>query len=84
MEKQGDSNKWQCPNCYKSVSPNYKYKSHLIRGLCFKPLSDHHQQALVEIKDELKSELTHMFRDAAEELKQELKSTTNQPSSANT
>ena len=83
MEKQSGLT-WTCPHCYKLFSPNYKYKSHLKRCLCFKPISDHHQQALVEIKDELKSELTNMFRDAIEELKQEIKLNTYQPSLANT
>ena len=51
--------------------------------LCFKPISDHRQQAIFQIKDELKAEFTNMFRDAIDELKQELKSSANQSPSAN-
>ena len=64
MEDQTKLNTWVCPHCHKKFSPNDKYKSHLQRCLCFKPITDHHQQAIFEIKTELKTELTNMFRDA--------------------
>ena len=70
MEDQLKLNTWECPQYYKRISPNYKYKSHLKRCLCFKPIKDHHQQAIIEIKTELKNELTNMFMDAIDELRQ--------------
>ena len=79
MEDQTKMNTWVCPHCVKTFSRNYKYKSHLKRCLCFKPIKDHHQQAIIEIKAELKTELTNMFRDAIDELRKELKSSVNQP-----
>ena len=77
MEGQQKLNNWTCPHCYKHFSLNYKYKSHLKRCLCFKPIKDHHQQAIIEIKTELQTELTNMFRDAIDELRKELKSSIN-------
>ena len=82
MEDQIKLKTWVCPHCYKKVSPNYKYKSHVKRCLCFKSTSDHHQQAIFEIKTELKNELANMLRDAVYELEQELKSPANQSPSA--
>ena len=69
MENQIKLNTWVCPHCYKKFSPNYKCKSHLKRCLCFKPISEHYQQAIFEIKKDLKTELANMFRDAIDELK---------------
>ena len=69
MEAQVGLNTCVCPHCYKNFSPNYKYKSHLKRCLCFKPISDHHRQAIFEIKNELKNELANMFGDAIDDLK---------------
>ena len=74
MEVQIGLNLWVCPPCYKKFSSNYRYKSHLTRCLSFKPTSGHHQQALFEIKNDLRSELANMFRDATYEFKEELKS----------
>ena len=42
--------------------------------MCFKPINDYHQQAIIEIKQELKNEMIDMFRHAIDELKEELKS----------
>ena len=58
----------------KTYSKNYKYKLHLKRCLCFKPINDYHQKAIIEIKQELKNEMIDMFRHAIDELKEELKS----------
>ena len=80
MDNQTKLNTWVCPHCLKQISPNYKYKSNLRRRLCFRRISDHHQQAIFEIKDELKAELTNMFRDAIEELNEKKSSANQQPS----
>ena len=40
----------------------------------FKSVSDHHQQALFEIKNDLESEVANLFCDAIDELQQELNS----------
>ena len=78
MEDQTKKHTWTCPHCCKTFSPNYKYKSHLKRCLCFKPITDHHHQAIIEIKTELKDEFSNMFRDAIDGLREELKSSVNQ------
>ena len=69
MEEQTKLNTWVCPHCFKKFSPNCKYKSHLKRCLCFKPMSEHHKQAIYENKNEFKTELANMFCDAIDELK---------------
>ena len=76
MDIQNNTNnneKWCCPHCKKIYSKNYKYKLHLKRCLCFKPINDYHQKAIIEIKQELKNEMIDMFRHAIDGLKDELK-----------
>ena len=68
-----DSPKWSCPHCLKSYSKNYKYKIHLNKCLIYQQNCKTIQNVMVELKQELKTEMLDMFKEMIVSLKDELR-----------
>ena len=59
-----DNNRWTCKFCFKTFSPNYKYKNHLSRCLVHQEKMECENSMLSELKDELKEELKQELQQA--------------------
>ena len=68
-----DNPKWSCPHCLKSYSKNYKYKIHLNKCLIYQQNCKTIQNVMVELKQELKTEMLDMFKEMIISLKDELR-----------
>ena len=68
-----DNSKWSCPHCFKLYSKTYKYKTHLIKCLIYQQNCKTIQNVMVELKQELKTEMLDMFKEMIASLKDELR-----------
>ena len=73
VELKEDNNlKWTCPHCKKHYSKNYKYKTHLEKCLVYQSMCERQYDVLLEIKSDLKQQLSDMFTDMILKLKRDI------------
>ena len=78
-----NNDKWCCPHCKKTYSKTYRYKTHLIRCLVHtenaNTYNDMSSDMLLELKHELKTNLSNDIRNMIIELKHEIQNIIKQP-----
>ena len=70
-----NDNRWVCKFCHKSYSHNYPFKKHLQKCLVHTSKSEHEQTIMRELKAELKEQFTHMFQQALNDMKIDMRTT---------